>query len=249
MGRLPGRVEQRRNDAPAEPKSACFCDAYGICWHCLADKGDEKAIADWRARKETIDRRSLDAMPDEMADEAFRRLALSRFDAKPCAATKQSGGLDYVCGAEPGHAGCAKGVHSWRLVDPGHSKAIPVDSIPAECCLDDLGKEMRQRCPLHGDGLDRLRRPEAPLPKATCGWCRGNPIGDCAICQAKPSTPETYADDPVMATIGTPDPEAPPPAPLGDADPDLLHRLGQELSGVASVLTMMAAARRERASR
>lgn len=38
--------------------------------------------------------------------------------------------------------------------------------------------------------------PEArPAPKPSCGWCRGNPIGDCAICQARPSTQETYADD------------------------------------------------------
>lgn len=41
------------------------------------------------------------------------------------------------------------------------------------------------------------RRPaEAqPAPKPTCGWCKGNPIGHCMICQTKPSTPETYADD------------------------------------------------------
>jgi integrase len=36
---------------------------------------------------------------------------------------------------------------------------------------------------------------EAKAPSPTCGWCKGNPIGDCMICQARPSTPETYADD------------------------------------------------------
>ena len=36
---------------------------------------------------------------------------------------------------------------------------------------------------------------EIPPPRATCAWCRGNPIGICAICQTKPSTPETYADN------------------------------------------------------
>lgn len=39
------------------------------------------------------------------------------------------------------------------------------------------------------------RTKEAQPPKASCGWCKGNPIGHCAICQAKPSSPETYADD------------------------------------------------------
>lgn len=39
-----------------------------------------------------------------------------------------------------------------------------------------------------------------PPPKRTCGWCNGNPIGHCAICQARPSTPETYADDPPQRT-------------------------------------------------
>lgn len=127
--------------------------------------------------------------------------------------------------------------HHYACVN-GCGASVPSHTMHCENCLRAFNA-----------GREWERRPEAPPPKATCGWCRGNPIGHCAICQAKPSTPETYADDPVVATIGTPDHEAPPPAPLGDADPDLLHRLGQELSGVASVLTMMAAARRERASR
>lgn len=41
--------------------------------------------------------------------------------------------------------------------------------------------------------------PERPAPKRTCGWCRGNPIGVCLICQAKPSVASTYVDVDVVA--------------------------------------------------
>lgn len=47
-------------------------------------------------------------------------------------------------------------------------------------------------------------RPRPSEPKKTCGWCKGNPIGDCAICQAKPSSPETYADDSPTCGEATP---------------------------------------------
>jgi hypothetical protein len=58
--------------------------------------------------------------------------------------------------------------------------------------------------PLNADDADEDappldEQPNAPPvtpPRASCGWCKGNPIGDCVICQARPSTPESYADVP-----------------------------------------------------
>lgn len=35
-------------------------------------------------------------------------------------------------------------------------------------------------------------------PSPVCGWCKGNPIGHCIICQAKPSTHESYCDEPEL---------------------------------------------------
>lgn len=56
------------------------------------------------------------------------------------------------------------------------------------------------KCPMYAPEPKQRPSEARPAPKATCGWCRGNPIVDCIICQAKPSTPETYADDPPQRT-------------------------------------------------
>lgn len=47
-----------------------------------------------------------------------------------------------------------------------------------------------------GAETDAPRRNDAqeiPAPNPKCGWCKGG--GFCIICQARPSSPETYADD------------------------------------------------------